>query len=119
MVPPSVETSTPPTFPPASAAVPRIVTPLPRSTVVPAAGDVIVALGGARSVDALAADSPAWSVRACAPMSAKRLTVAWRIDGSAGEPLRSWSASSPHAHWIVPAPNTNASSPAPAPFASR
>src|SRR5919199_3808714 len=60
VVPPSVETSTPPTTPPVSVAVPLIVTLLPGATVVPEAGDVIVDVGAPGSVGIVAAVSPLW-----------------------------------------------------------
>ena len=59
VLPPSVETSTPATTPPpASVAVPVIVTAAPSWRFAPTAGEVIVELGGAVSVDAVAARQP-------------------------------------------------------------
>ena len=53
VVPPSVETSTPATTPPpASVAVPLMVTAEPSDKVAPDDGDVIVEVGGVVSVDA-------------------------------------------------------------------
>jgi hypothetical protein len=105
VVPPSVETSTPATTPPpVSAAVPRSVTRSPSPTV--AGGSVIAAAGAVLSADGEAATSPGCSVAACAPMSANRLTVAWRMVPSAV--ACGWKSSSPHAHCTVPAPNTRA-----------
>ena len=53
MVPPSSETSTPPTRPPpVSVAVPLIVVASPLSTFAPAPGELIWELGGAVSVEA-------------------------------------------------------------------
>src|SRR5450755_4697730 len=85
VVPPSVETSTPATTPPpASAAVPVMVTLLPSAMVAPAAGELIVELGGVVSLDAVVAVNPGSSVAGCAPMSASRLTVACCIFTSGG-----------------------------------
>jgi len=109
--PPSVDTSTPETRPPPeSAAVPAIVIDEPAATDAPLAGEVIVEVGGARSVDAVAATRPSCtcSVPGCAPMSAKRLTVACCIRRSAGSEPRSCDASRPQVHWTVPAPKTSA-----------
>ena len=78
-VPLSVETSTPPTLPPpASVAVPVTVSGWPTGTVAPAAGVAMVDVGAVVSLLALAADNPDCRVAGCAPMSANRLTVAWR-----------------------------------------
>src|SRR5262245_22784135 len=52
VTPPSTDTSTPPTTPPASLAVPVIVTAVPAGIVAPAAGAVIVEVGGVKSVHA-------------------------------------------------------------------
>jgi hypothetical protein len=112
--PPSVETSTPATVPPLSVAVPEIVTVAPSETAAPPDGLVIVELGAVVSVDAETAVSPLIKVVACAPMSAKRFTVACCITGSAvapaGGPLlaHAFVVSRPHAHCTVPAPKTNA-----------
>ncbi len=63
VVPPSVETSTPATTPPpASVAVPVMVTGAPSEKVAPGDGEVIVEVGGVVSVDIVAAVSPAISV---------------------------------------------------------
>ena len=89
-MPPSSETSTPPTRPPpASVAVPWMVTVVPGVTVVPVAGETIAADGAVVSVEAEAAvrlgsSEPGW---AC--MSAKRFTVACCMRGSAVEVSRS------------------------------
>ena len=53
-----METSTPPTTPPVSVAVPVIVVELPACTVPPDAGEVMVELGGVVSVDFEAATKP-------------------------------------------------------------
>ena len=58
VVPPSVETSTPPTTPPVSVAVPVMVVKLPDCTV-PPVGEVMVEFGGTVSVDCEAAAKPA------------------------------------------------------------
>ena len=83
-VPLSVETSTPPTLPPpASVAVPLTVSGWPTGTVAPSAGDEMVDVGAVVSLLAVAADSPDCRVAGCTPMSANRLTVAWRTASSA------------------------------------
>jgi hypothetical protein len=114
--PPSVETSTPATTPPpVSVAVPVIVTALPSASLAPDAGEVIVEVGGVVSVDLLAGASSELSVEGCAPISARRLTVACSMLGSGGFALGSvdWTShalnfASPHDHCTVPAPNTRA-----------
>src|SRR5437762_2424277 len=59
VAPPSVDTSTPATRPPpVSAAVPVMVTAVPAANEAPAAGAEIVDVGGAVSVEAVAAVSP-------------------------------------------------------------
>ena len=68
----------------------------------------MVEAGGVASVDVVARLSPDCRVPGWTPMSASRLTVACCILGSAAELPRSWTASRPHAHWIVPAPKTRA-----------
>ena len=80
----------------------------PAVSVAPAEGEVIVDVGVAVSVDVLATVRPATRVVGCTPMSASRLTVAWRIEASVGVPARSWVASSPHDHCTLPAPKTSA-----------
>jgi hypothetical protein len=85
-----------------------MVTVVPGVTVVPVAGETIAADGAAVSVEAEAAvrlgsSDPGWLC-----MSAKRLTVACCIRGSAVEVSRSWLASRPHDHCTVPAPKTSA-----------
>src|SRR3954468_9461724 len=108
VVPPSVDTSTPATTePPDALALPVTVTLVPSATVAPAAGAVMDDVGAVRLVDAVAAVSPARSVAGWAPMSARRLTVAWRMLRSTGPPL-GLLASRPQAHCTVPAPNTSA-----------
>jgi len=62
--------------PPASLAVPVMLTGVPIDTVTPVAGDVIIEVGGSESVDGLAGTSPGWSVAGCTFMSASRFTVA-------------------------------------------
>ena len=59
VVPPSVETSTPATTPPpASVAVPLMVTAEPSDTVAPCDGELMDDVGAVVSVDAVAAVSP-------------------------------------------------------------
>src|SRR6266566_8853030 len=107
VLPPSVDTSTPATTPPpASPAVPVIVTVVPSEMLAPAAGDVIVDVGAVVSVDAVAAVSPEISVEGCAPMSANRLTVTCCMVES--DLPDGFALSRPHDHWTVPAPNTSA-----------
>jgi len=60
--PESKDTSTAPTTPPASSAVPAIVTGVPAVTLTPEAGDVIFECGGVLSADAVASFSPAINV---------------------------------------------------------
>ena len=76
-------------------------------TVEPAAGDVIVEVGGVLSLDAVAGVSAPCSVAGCAPMSARRLTVACcrLTSGVVGPP--SCVPSNAHAHCVVPDPNTS------------
>src|SRR5215471_5768192 len=81
VVPPSTDTSTPPTLPPldsppASTAVPLIVTVTPAGVVPPLNGNPIDDVGGLASPEADAATRPARSAPACAPISASRFTVA-------------------------------------------
>src|SRR6185503_2873903 len=107
--PPLVDTSTPDSRPPPdSAAVPVMVIGVPAVNDAPPAGEVIVEVGGARSVDATAATRPDCIVPGCAPMSAKRLTVACFMRTSAASEPRSCDESRPHDHCTVPAPNTSA-----------
>ena len=109
VAPPSNETSTPATRPPESVAVPAIVTGWPVWTVVPVAGLVIVAVGRTVSVLAVANVSPDWMVPGCAPMSAKRFTVACCMRTSSTPPLLSaFSVARPYDHRMVPALNTSA-----------
>ena len=58
VAPLSVDTSTPPTRPPVSVAVPLIVTGLPTGSVAPAAGELIAVVGAVVSVEAVAAVRP-------------------------------------------------------------
>ena len=83
VAPPSVETSTPATTPdgllvvvppPASAAVPLIVTGVPTCTGLEI--NVTVDVGAIVSLDALAARRPVIRLCGCTPMSANRFTVA-------------------------------------------
>ncbi len=76
VAPPSADTSTPPTCPPTSLAVPVTVTCVPSTGWAPPAGEVMMAVGGVVSVDAVAGCSPAIRVAGCTPMSANRFTVA-------------------------------------------
>src|SRR5213078_4804543 len=96
MTPPSTDTSTPPTTPPTSVAVPVIVTTLPACTVDPAVGDVIVDVGAATSVEAVAATRPDCSEPGSACISAKRLTVACLMATSGVELPSLWLPSRPH-----------------------
>ena len=109
-MPPSAETSTPATTPPpASVAVPLMVTAEPSEKVAPDDGDVIVDVGGVVSVDCVAGASPDISVAGCTlPMSANRFTVACCMAGSVSRGPDPDPLSSPHAHCTVPAPNTRA-----------
>src|SRR5262249_52776132 len=93
----SVDTSTPPTTPPADVAVPEIVTAFPSWTVAPADGELIVETGGVVLVDFVAETSPEIRLCGCTPMSAKRFTVACCIEAS-GESPSGLSASRPHTH---------------------
>jgi len=88
-VPPSTDTSTPPTIPPESPALPLIVTGDPKASVAPATGEPIVDDGGVVSDEALAGTRPASIVVGCTPMSARRLTVACCIAALASVPARS------------------------------
>src|SRR5262245_59416948 len=94
--------------PPASLAVPVIVTVVPLWMFAPPTGEVIVEVGAAASLDADAATSPGWSVPGCAPMSASRLTVACRMLGSGVTATLLLFPSRPHDHCTVPAPKTSA-----------
>ena len=59
VLPPSVDTSTPATTPPpASAAVPEIVTWLPSCSVAPVVGELITEVGAVVSVEALVGTRP-------------------------------------------------------------
>src|SRR5206468_3859163 len=90
VAPPLSDTCTPETMPPpASAAVPLTVIADPDRKLAPAAGDVIVDVGGAVSVEAAAATRPPCSVAGWTPISAKRLIVACCIRTSAAVPERS------------------------------
>ena len=80
-MPPSTDTSTPATTPPASPAVPLIDTRLPLPTEAPAAGDAMAEEGAIVSNVMFAwrgfvASAPVCSDAGCAPMSASRFTVA-------------------------------------------
>ncbi len=83
LAPPSVDTSTPATCPPASAAVPLTVTWAPLATEVPGAGVEMATVGPVVSVDFVAATSRESRVVGCALMSASRLTWACCIRMSA------------------------------------
>src|SRR5690348_4656241 len=95
VVPPSVDTSTPATTPPVSAAVPLTVILVPSATFVPAAGEVMLDVGAVESVDLVAAVTPAIGAYGWAPMSAKRFTVACCMATSMSVPVGS---SRPQAH---------------------
>ena len=106
--PPLVDTSTPPTIPPWSAAVPEMVTGVPTTTVCPSVREVMVAVGAVTSVDMVAGTRPGCSEPGCTPMSANRFTVACCIRGSAVEAPPSWLPSRPQDQRMVPAPKTRA-----------
>jgi hypothetical protein len=111
VVPPSVDTSTPPTCPPTSEAVPLIVTVLPLVMLASAAGEVTVEAGAVWSVEVVAAFRSLCNVSGWTFMSASRLIVACRMlgSGAVGAPSGpSWTASSPHDHCTVPPPKTSA-----------
>jgi hypothetical protein len=94
--PPSVETSTAPTAPPLSTAVPVIVAGVPMLNWWPAAGAVMAEVGGSWSVEGLPRRSPDCSVAGWAPMSPSRFTVACWTIGSSGTPGSvEWKASRP------------------------
>src|SRR4051794_29833345 len=96
--PPSVETSTPATTaPPDAVAVPVTFTLVPSATVAPAPGAETADVGAVRLVDAVAAVRPAMRVAGCAPMSARRFTVACCMLRSTAPPP-GFSASRPQAH---------------------
>src|SRR5689334_18415495 len=90
VLPPSVETSTPPTTPPVSVAVPLMFTATPAGRLALAAGEDAVTVGPTVSVDLVARVSPLCRVAGCAPMSASRLTVACFIGVLAAPVPRSW-----------------------------
>src|SRR5689334_21909627 len=77
--PPSVETSTPPTTPLTSLAVPLMTRLTPAGSEAPFASEVMLTDEPVVSVEADAATSPACNVLGCAPMSASRFTVACRM----------------------------------------
>ena len=106
--PPSIDTSTPATRPPASVAVPDTVTRLPCAMLEPDAGWSTETSGAVVSVDFVATCRSSAIVVAGASMSASRLTVAWRIRGSAASASPSWLESRPQAHCTVPAEKTRA-----------
>src|SRR6476660_7951471 len=88
VVPLSVDTSTPATTEPvAAAAVPLTVTRVPSAIDAPAAGADTVEVGGVRLAEAEAAVRPLSKVAGCAPMSARRLTVACCMFRSTAPPL--------------------------------
>src|SRR5262249_10879941 len=108
VLPSSVETSTPPmTPPPASLAVPVMVTVEFDCTLACAEGEAITDEGGAASVEADAGVNAAMRVLGCTPISANRFTVACCMRSS-GPTLPSGLPSRPHDHCTVPAPNTSA-----------
>src|SRR5204863_9241022 len=78
--PPSTDTSTPATTPPASVAVPVTVTVEPLWKLAPPDGNVIVDVGEVVSVEGVASRRPDCSDPGCSCMSARRLTVAcWTV----------------------------------------
>src|ERR1700674_1268941 len=83
VAPPSTETSTPPTTPPpASVAVPVMVTGIPADTTPPGSGKVIEDVGATVSEEAEAVVRGDCNVAGCTPISANRLTVACCIEAS-------------------------------------
>src|SRR5215813_3288821 len=112
VVPPLVEISTPATTPPpASVAVPLMVTAEPSGKAAPADGEVIVDVGGVVSADCVAGVRPDISVAGCTlPMSANRFTVACCAAGSVLPPELPDPVplSRPQDHCTVPPPNTRA-----------
>src|SRR6188472_489928 len=108
VLPLSTDTSTPPTTPPVSDAVPAIVIVVPDWSEAPEVGAVIVEVAATVSVDAEAATRFGCSVLGCTFMSASRLTVACCMRASAAALPRSWLESRPHDHCTVPAPKTRA-----------
>src|SRR5215470_6267318 len=112
VVPPSSDTSMPPTWPPVSVAVPTTVTGVPLGTLEPLAGAVIVEVGAVVSVDAPLTTRPAIGVVGCAFMSARMLIVACCTLASAVEaaipPPTSCTPSRPKDQSTVPAPKTSA-----------
>src|ERR1700680_4766956 len=83
VVAPSTEAPTPPTTPPpASVAVPVIVTGIPADTTPPGSGNVIEDVGATVSEEAEAVVRGDCNVAGCTPISANRLTVACCIDAS-------------------------------------
>ena len=108
VAPPSTDTSTTPTAPSASVAVPLIVTSVPPGTWPPARGKPIADEAAVTSPDAATATRPGWIDPGWAPISASRFTVACRMAALGIEAPRSWLPSRPHDHWTVPAPKTSA-----------
>src|SRR6266542_1290431 len=76
VLPPSVDTSTPATTPPTSAAVPVMEMLAPLVNEAPAVGEVMTEVGSVVSVDRLAGTKPVRSEPGCAFMSASKLMVA-------------------------------------------
>ena len=113
VVAPSTETSTALTTPPpASAAVPAIVTADSAAMLAPVDGLVIVETGADTSVLSVAGNIPGCIDPGWVPMSASRLIVACCM-ATSGVALPesadvSWCVSSPHAHCTDPAPKTSA-----------
>src|SRR5437867_10690896 len=109
VLPPSTDTSTPPTTPPpASVALPVTVIGVPTGMFWPLTGNPTVDVGGVRSVLALAGERPGCSVPGCAAISANKLTVACCMSVLAAGPALSCVSSSPHPQRMVPAPKTRA-----------
>src|SRR3954470_24021737 len=107
MSPPSVDTSTPPSTPPAlSLAVPTMFTSALADTLAPEAGEVMLELGGAASLEALAATRPLIRVGGGTPMSANKFIVACCMRTSTPT-VPSGLPSRPHDHCTVPAPKTS------------
>src|SRR5215510_11858287 len=76
VLPPSTDTSTPPTWPATSDALPVIVTGVPVGKLPPPPGEVMTDDGGVVSDEAEARVSPGCRENGCAPMSASTFTVA-------------------------------------------
>ncbi len=108
VVPPSSETSTLPTRPPTSDAVPVTVTVSPLLTTELEVGVEMVVCGAVVSVEVPGAVSPDIIVVGRIPMSPNRFTVACCIRTSVSTAAPSCWSSRPQDHCTVPAPKTMA-----------